>query len=973
MSADSDSALSIERPFPGLRPFDYADHAFFFGREDQSYALYGLLGLGQFVAVVGSSGSGKSSLVRAGLLPLLQRESDEFLARGDDASAGRAWRWIELRPGHAPLSRLAEQLAELSSPAGGEDPVDRAVRRDRVSHALRRSSFGFSEALAGIEALSGRSLLVVVDQFEELFRYGGSGAELQRLREERTQFVQLLLEATSGRTPNLHVLITMRSDFIGDCAQFYGLPEAVSNCQFLVPSLTRDQREEVIMGPLAKTDAAIEPALLERLLNDAGNDLDQLPVLQHCLLRLWEAAGPSRPASPRRRLDCAHYDDIGGLVGALSRHADTILAELRGHDLAVEQVFRALSEVDKEGRATRRALGYARLRAEAGISDAELRLVVDRFRADDCSFLVPSVSAEPTLADETRIDVGHEALLRRWEKISGESRQDIGEEGQRRGWLWAEEEDGALYRAWLMLGPGARLPDLQRRWEVWCTRPRTAAWAERYGGRLPEIEQLFRDNLAEAEAAKAEAERRRLAAEEAIRRDEKLRLEQRRNRLLRLMAAGMAALAVTAAALGGWAFHLMQAAKQQEAIAEEQSTEAKNQRGIAEGLASGSYYTNGWGVKKDYAEALRWYRMAADLGSPDAEFYVGFFYDSGSSVPRDYGEALRWYRMAADQDNAAAEINIGGLYADGKGVEQDYAEALRWYRMAADQGNALAENIIGEYYNIGKGVEQDYAEALRWYRMAADQGDAAAETNIGDLSYSGHGVNQDYTEALRWYRMAADQGDAAAQYALSLAYANGRGTSPDLLQARVWMEKAAANGDEAAMGRLASRALDAEDAPSALLFSRQGLAMARRAYADHDPSDADKSDLATALGNLSWALELNNWPVDALAADDEALKLDPSALWIAVNRAHALLLLGRYDEAKAIYIEDKDKPVFMRIKTSRLNGTTAFAAAVLEDFAELRKFGVDRPEMKWIEAQFAEGTAPGPSAATKGEPSAPPE
>jgi TPR repeat protein len=969
MSADS--ALSIERPFPGLRPFDYADHAFFFGREDQSYALYGLLGLGQFVAVVGSSGSGKSSLVRAGLLPLLQHESDEFLARGDDATAGRAWRWIELRPGHAPLSRLAEQLAELSSPAGDEDPVDRAVRRDRVSYDLRRSSFGFSEALAGIEALSGRSLLVVVDQFEELFRYHGSGAELQRLREERTQFVQLLLEATSGRMRDLHVLITMRSDFIGDCAQFHGLPEAVSNCQFLVPSLTRDQREGVIKGPLGKADAAIESALLERLLNDAGNDPDQLPVLQHCLLRLWEAAGPSRPASPRRRLDCGHYDDIGGLAGALSQHADTILAELRGHELAVEQVFRALSEVDKEGRATRRALGYARLRAEAGISDAELRLVVDRFRADDCSFLVPSASAEPTLTDETRVDVGHEALLRRWEKISGESRQDIGEEGQRRGWLWAEEEDGALYRAWLMLGPGARLPDLQRRWEVWCTRPRTAAWAERYGGRLPEIEQLFRDNLAEAEAAEAEAERQRLAAEEAIRRDEKLRLEQRRNRLLTLMAAGMAALTVVAAALGVWAFYLMQAAKQQEAIAkqqeviaEEQSTEAQKQREIAEGLANGISYTTGWGAKKDYAEALRWFLQAADLESPDAEFYVGFFYSSGL-VLRDYGKALGWYRKAADQGDAAAETYIGVLYASGQGVEQDYTEALRWYHKAADQGNAAAETYIGDLSHSGQGVEQDYTEALRWYRKAADQGDAAAETYIGDLSYYGHGVKQDYAEALRWYHKAADQGDAGAQYALSLAYANGQGTSPDPLQARVWMKKAAANGDGAAVGRLARHKLDAGDAPGALLFCQQSVDMARSAYAGDDPSDAAKSDLVDALGNLSWALEQNNQPADALAASDEALKLDPSALWIAANRAHALLLLGRYDEAKAIYIEDKDKPLF--------SGGTAFAAMVLKDFAEFRKFGIDRPEMKQIEAQLAEGTVTGHSSAPQGEPSARPQ
>jgi energy-coupling factor transporter ATP-binding protein EcfA2 len=219
-------ALSSERPFPGLRPFEYADHAFFFGREEQCYSLYSLLELSQFVAVVGSSGSGKSSLVRAGLLPLLERETEESLTSSRDAAVGRAWRWIELRPGNAPLDRLAERLSDLSAPQEREDPLDRAVRRERLGYILRRSSFGLSEALAASDAVAGCALLIVVDQFEELFRY--SGAARQRLQEEGVQFVQLLLEATGGRGRDVHVLITMRSDFIGECAQFYGLPEAVS-------------------------------------------------------------------------------------------------------------------------------------------------------------------------------------------------------------------------------------------------------------------------------------------------------------------------------------------------------------------------------------------------------------------------------------------------------------------------------------------------------------------------------------------------------------------------------------------------------------------------------------------------------------------------------------------------------------------------------------------------------------------------
>src|SRR5260370_35991546 len=165
----------------------------------------------------------------------------------------------------------------------------------------------------------------------------------------------------------------MRSDFIGDCAQFSGLPAAVSTCQFLVPSLTRGQREEVIRRPLDEghADSTIEPVLVERLLNDAGNDSDQLPVLQHCLSRLWEVAGPSAPTPPRRQLRQSHYVGMGGVADALSRHADEILDNLAEHEIAVEQVFRALSEVDREGRATRRALSYAKLCAETGIGDDE--------------------------------------------------------------------------------------------------------------------------------------------------------------------------------------------------------------------------------------------------------------------------------------------------------------------------------------------------------------------------------------------------------------------------------------------------------------------------------------------------------------------------------------------------------------------------------------------------------------------------
>jgi energy-coupling factor transporter ATP-binding protein EcfA2 len=292
MNAQPGSALSRDRPFPGLRPFAFEDREFFFGRETQTYALYRLIVQSRFVAVVGSSGSGKSSLVRAGLLPLLADESED--------AGGRKWLLKEMRPGDAPLARLADALAELSH---DEDPAIAATRRERIEFDLR-SSFGIAKVLDRIEGLGDATFLLVVDQFEELFRFAGSVAggtagdlrDAVRSRDEAADFVKLLLEASRSPAHQVRVLLTMRSDFIGECARFQGLPEAVSATQFLVPSLTRDQREEVIRGPIEKASGTIDPALVQRLLNDSSDDLDQLPVLQHCLLRLWERAGTASGA-----------------------------------------------------------------------------------------------------------------------------------------------------------------------------------------------------------------------------------------------------------------------------------------------------------------------------------------------------------------------------------------------------------------------------------------------------------------------------------------------------------------------------------------------------------------------------------------------------------------------------------------------------------------------------------------------------
>ena len=457
----------VGNPFVGMRAFDYEQRAVFFGREQQAYALYRLMTFG-FIAVIGASGSGKSSLVRAGLYPLLYDQSER-----------RPWRIATTTPGGDPLERLTDAVLSFG-PVEGNDA--RTIRRERIAYLLRRSSSGLAEALAEMPDLGDESLLIVIDQFEEIFRSAG-----HEYRDEAAGFVALLLQLNRLRA-DAHVLVTMRSDFIGDCAQFAGLPEAVSDTQFLVPSLTRAQREETITKPLALAGATIENTLVERLLNDAGFENDQLPVLQHALTRMWIAAATRDGAFIR--ITQADYEEAGKLSGAISKHADAVMAELTNRAGAVEAVFRALSERDADGRAIRRARTLREIVAETGLLEDDVRAVIERFRAGDCGFLLPAKGA---LESEDRVDVVHEALLRRWDRVHSA-------DAARPGWLDREDDDGRYYRSLLIRIDGGEtaLPvdRVAERYAWWTSKPHTDAWADRYGGRRDRVEQFFADSRA---------------------------------------------------------------------------------------------------------------------------------------------------------------------------------------------------------------------------------------------------------------------------------------------------------------------------------------------------------------------------------------------------------------------------------------------------------------------------------------------
>jgi len=463
-------------PYPGLRPFKRDETSIFFGREQHTDQLLEKLDkTPHFIAVVGPSGCGKSSLVRTGLLGGIEL--------GLLVSASSHWHIVEMRPGKSPFSNLAEQLLEV--PVLGQAYDAMSLEKD-----LRRGSFSLHEILQKHPLPDNAQLLLVVDQFEEIFRYYKEGDP-----NETIAFVALLLASCQyTRAPiqkeggrNIYVVITMRSDFIGDCALFQDLPEAVNNGLFLTPRLTRDQLREAIELPARIFGGEVEPELVNRLLNDAEfasiNQLfnevesyfDQLPLLQHALMRMWNIEKNSKT------LSLAHYKKIGGLKKALNEDAEEAYKELLDptQQKIAEILFRSLTERNSNGHYTRRPVELKKVAELANVSWEQVKEVVEVFRkkAKRC-FLTPPLSEE--LTPNTMLDISHESLIRQWQRL--------------RDWADIEADDAKLYRhleedacEWKKIGRSdSRLlwqaPRLDEAWKLHIKKePMMEHWTKRYG------------------------------------------------------------------------------------------------------------------------------------------------------------------------------------------------------------------------------------------------------------------------------------------------------------------------------------------------------------------------------------------------------------------------------------------------------------------------------------------------------------
>lgn len=481
-------------PFPGLRPFNMEESHLFFGRQGQSDEVLHLLSRNRFVAVIGGSGSGKSSLMYCGLAPILYG--------GFITEAGSSWRIVATRPGNGPINNLAKSLVTSEGDVLQDD--EKQFQEAITASVLRSSSLGLIEAVNQLHRAETENILILVDQFEELFRYKRTQGDNNALNES-VAFVKLLLEAVHQRALPIYVVLTMRSDFIGECAQFQELTDMINDSHYLIPQMTRNDLRDAIVGPVAVGGGRISERLVDQLLNETGDNPDLLPILQHALMRTWDYW--ENHSDTDEQMDITHYDAIGRMSKALSEHANEAFEDLhpRGKEIC-EKLFKALTESIGEGRGIRHPSSVSEVSEIAICTPEEVIEVVEPFRKSGRTFLHPF---HQNLTEESIIDISHESLMRVWDKLI----------------VWVEEEASsvqmysrlseasALYQAgetglW-------RPPDLQLALNWRMKQQPTLTWARRYA---PAFERTMAYLNASEEAYIAEEQNKIKLQKQALRR-----------------------------------------------------------------------------------------------------------------------------------------------------------------------------------------------------------------------------------------------------------------------------------------------------------------------------------------------------------------------------------------------------------------------------------------------------------------------
>ena len=447
-------------PYRGLRMFEEDDADLFFGRSADVSRLLERLEARRFLAVAGPSGSGKSSLVRAGLVPALRRGA----LPGSDT-----WQVRVFRPGTVPLKALARELVQLEPELDEEAIVEQLLDDEDTLHHL-------VEAVGRDDPQVSR-LVLVVDQLEEVFSLCEDEAQ-------RHAFLAALVAASTTPQGDTMVIVTLRADYYPRLAEHPRLADLASAAQFLVAPMDEVGLADAIEGPARAVGLRVEDGLTETILRDLARRPGSLPLLGHCLLELWERRADGT-------LTLAAYLAAGGVSSALAQRADAVYLGLSVDQQAVaRQVLLRLTQPGEGADDTRRRVAFSEL-----LTDLAQRERVEGVVARLTEARLLTTGGPPT--EERWVEVSHEALIREWPRLHRWVEDDrAGLRIHRRltaaatEWERLDRDEGALYR-------GAQLAE-------------AAGWAERHPGFANPVERAFLEGSLAAEDAQRRHRRHRL-------------------------------------------------------------------------------------------------------------------------------------------------------------------------------------------------------------------------------------------------------------------------------------------------------------------------------------------------------------------------------------------------------------------------------------------------------------------------------
>jgi energy-coupling factor transporter ATP-binding protein EcfA2 len=519
------TVLEGECPYPGLKTFQPEDAPLFFGRTAKIQELVerlrnnsGALKEERFLALIGASGSGKSSLALAGLIPAVRR---------GDLSESEKWPLIRCRPGARPWENVQIALSNNQKIAPYVPALPALITRPEDEQ--RR--LHLTAQLALHDQPGTHRLFVLIDQFEEIFTLCNDEAA-------RRQLIENVLYATSVVEGRTIVVLTMRADFYGQCASYPGLRAAIADHQSLIGPLSEEELRDAVESPAQLAGSELEPGLMELLLADMRSQAGALPFLEHALFKLWEKRDG-------RRLTAKAYLDMGRLQGALDAHAEDFFAKTLTTEEEQSLCRQVLLDLIHPGE---------------GTADTKKRVSLDDVAPTDATRAVLKKLADARLVTTDRDDrpesaqaeLAHEALIRGWRRLSE--------------WVNENREKSRLKE---------RLLDSGREWqrsskkEDFLYRGAQLATAQEIFGSSAELPKIGREFLEASIAARKRAQ------------EEKQSEQRRRQRLLAAASGVFALLAVVASAAAIFGFWQKSEAKKKAKLAIQAEQSAKAQATLA--------------------------------------------------------------------------------------------------------------------------------------------------------------------------------------------------------------------------------------------------------------------------------------------------------------------------------------------------------------------------------------------------------